>query len=121
MNFTQFNKNQFKKIDWQIETKEYCFKKLSEYGNNAIINVKGFFFMKTNFGLQLIAIDEQNKTLVNLPCNKQETISNLLKDDNAINAIKNGECFIQVRSYHSKKYNKECFTFDFVESQKVNY
>lgn len=120
MNFTQFNNNNFEKIEWKVNTEGFTFRKLSDFYNqgNKIIQVFGFFFTKSeNFGLQPIAITHD--CLVNLPTHKKDIISDMLKNADCVNAIKNGECSLKLREYKSK-YNKTCYDFDFINTQSTS-
>lgn len=113
MNFTQYNKNNFEKIEWNVKTDNFDFKKIADLFSEGIrkVQVFGFFFIKSdNYGLQPIAILED--CLLNLPTNKRDIISEMLKDKEAVNAIKKGECGLTFRQYRSK-YNKNCFNVDF--------
>ena len=119
MDFTKRNKNTFEKIEWNVNTKDFTFKKLSDFYNQGIkvIQVFGFFFTKSeNYGLQPIAITKD--CLVNLPKHKTETISDMLKNGDCVNAIKNGECSLKLREYKSN-YNKICYDFDFINTPKT--
>ena len=119
MNFTQFNKNTFEKIEWNVNTKDFTFTKLSDFYSQGtkIIQVFGFFFTKSeNYGLQPIAITKD--CLVNRPIDKKDVISEMLKNADCVNAIKNGECSLKLREYKSK-YGKLCYDFDFVDTPKA--
>lgn len=116
MNFTQFNKNTFEKIEWNVNTDGFTFKKLSDFYRNDIkvIQVFGFFFTKSeNYGLQPVAITKD--CLVNLPTHKKDIISDMLKNADCVNAIKKGECSLRLREYTSK-YGKVCYDFDLVNT-----
>ena len=116
MNFNSFNKNSFEKIEWNIDTKNFKFKKLSDIFNAGVkvITVYGFFFTKSeNYGLQPIAIAKD--CLVNLPTHKKDIISDMLKNHDVVDAIKRGECSLRIREYQSK-YNKTCYDFDFIDT-----
>ena len=120
MNFTQFNKNNFEKIEWNVNTKGFAFKKLSDFYSHGIktIQVFGFFFTKSeNYGLQPIAIAKD--CLVNIPTHKKDVISEMLENADCVNAIKNGECSLKVHEYKSK-YNKVCYDFDFVNTSTTS-
>ena len=81
MNFTQYNTNTFEKIEWNVNTKGFTFKKLADFFKSGvkIIQIFGFFFTKSeNYGLQPIAITSD--CLVNLPTHKRDIISNMLKN-----------------------------------------
>lgn len=113
MNFTQYNKNNFEKIEWAIKTDNFSFKKIADLFSEGIrkVQVFGFFFIKSeNYGLQPIAILKD--CLLNLPTHKRDIISEMLKNSDAVNAIKKGECGLTFRQYRSK-YNKYCFDVDF--------
>lgn len=113
MNFTQYNKNNFEKIEWAVKTDNFSFKKIGDLFNEGVrkVQVFGFFFIKSeNYGLQPIAILKD--CLLNLPTHKRDIISEMLKNSDAVNAIKNGECCLKFREYKSK-YNKICYDVDF--------
>ena len=118
MNFTQFNKNTFEKIEWGVDTNGFVFKKIKDiYEETNVAQVFGFFFVKSeNYGLQPVAILKD--CLLNLPTHKRDIISEMLKNPDAVNAIKNGECSLTFRQYKSK-YNKICYDFDFIDTPKT--
>ena len=119
MDFTQFNKNAFEKIEWNVNTSGFTFRKLSDFYVQGIktIQVFGFFFTKSeNYGLQPVAITKD--CLVNLPTHKKDVISDMLKNADCVNAIKKGECSLKLREYKSK-YGKLCYDFDFVDTPKT--
>ena len=118
MDFTKFNKNNFTKIEWNVNTEGFTFKKLTDFYNNGVkkIQVFGFFFTKSEkFGLQPVAITKD--CLVNLPTHLRDTISEMLKNEEAVNAIKHGECTLLIRQYNSK-YGKICYEVSFEDTIK---
>lgn len=117
MDFTKINKNQFEKIEWGIDTKDFVFKKIKDiYEDTNIVQVFGFFFTKSkDYGLQPNAILKD--CLLNLPTHQKETISELLKNKEAVEAIKRGECSLKFRQYQSK-YNKICYEIEFINTSK---
>lgn len=120
MNFTQYNKNTFEKIEWTKKTDGFKFKKLADFfkAGEKIVTVYGFFFTKSeNYGLQPIAIGDAD--LINLPTHKKDIISDMLKNPKCVQAIKNGECSLKIREYKSK-YNKVCYDVDFVNTSTTN-
>ena len=119
MNFTQFNNNNFEKIEWNVNTKDFAFKKLSDFYNQGIktIQIFGFFFVKSeNYGLQPVAILKD--CLLNLPTHKKDIISDMLKNADCVNAIKNGECSLKLREYKSK-FGKTCYDFEFINTPET--
>ena len=118
MNFTNFNKNNFTKIEWNVNTTGFTFKKLADFFNNGIkkIQVFGFFFTKSEkYGLQPVAITKD--CLVNLPTHLRDTISSMLKDSETVDAIKAGDCTLCIRQYNSK-YDKICYDITFCNTEK---
>lgn len=116
MDFTHFNKNNFEKIEWKVNTKDFTFKKLSDFYSHDVrtIQIFGFFFTKSeNYGLQPVAITKD--CFVNLPTHKRDVISDMLKNKDCVNAIRKGECSLKLHEYNSK-YNKVCYDFDFVDT-----
>lgn len=113
MNFTQYNKNNFEKIEWNVKTDNFSFKKIGNLFDKGVTKVQvfGFFFTKSeNYGLQPIAILKD--CLLNLPTHKRDIISEMLKNKEVVESIKKGECGLTFRQYKSK-YNKDCFDVDF--------
>ena len=116
MNFTQFNNNNFEKIEWNVNTEGFTFKKLADFFKSGVkkIQVFGFFFVKSeNYGLQPVAILKD--CLLNLPTHKRDIISDMLKNVDCVNAIKNGECSLKLHEYKSK-YGKSFYDFDFINT-----
>ena len=119
MDFTKLNKNTFEKIEWNVDTKDFTFKKLSDFYNMGVktVRVFGFFFTKsTEYGLQPVAI--ARNCFINLPKHKKDTISDMLKNADCVSAIKNGDCTLKLREYKSK-YGKTCYDFDFINTPKA--
>ena len=119
MDFTKLNKNTFEKIEWNVDTKDFTFKKLSDFYNMGVKTVRifGFFFTKSEeYGLQPVAI--ARNCLINLPKHKKDTISDMLKNADCVSAIKNGDCTLKLREYKSK-YGKTCYDFDFINTPQV--
>lgn len=113
MDFTHFNKNNFEKIEWNVKTDNFSFKKIGDLFDKGVrkVQVLGLFFIKSeNYGLQPIAILKD--CLLNLPTHKRDIISEMLKDKEVVESIKKGECCLTFRQYESK-YNKDCFDVDF--------
>lgn len=118
MDFTKVNKNQFERIDWGVDTKDFVFKKIKDiYEETNVVQVFGFFFTKSeNYGLQPNAILKD--CLLNLPTHQKDNISELLKNKEAVEAIKRGECSLKFREYQSK-YNKTCYEIEFINTLKT--
>lgn len=111
--FKKFNKNG---DVFDVDTdREYL--RLSDLGNGFIFRVDGFFINpKSKFGKHaVVQADVPFPINISIPNGLTETFEGILKDKDAVNAIKNGECFMRVKQYTSKKFGRVCFTADFVE------
>lgn len=112
-----FTKLNYNTIDWNIDTTDFQFVKLSSFKKDDVITIKGFFTIKDNLngGYQPLAITEN--CFINLPKNKIDTIDFILSNEEYINAIKNGQCKIKVTKYIDKKHGaeKECTSFVFID------
>jgi hypothetical protein len=113
MKFTKFNKTN--RIEWGISTENLPFKKLGDIFNEGVklVKIRGFYLQNGRFGKQANAITDS--CILNVPTHMTKTIEEILNDSEAIEAIKNGECWVSIHKYHSSTYNKDCYSFDFVE------
>lgn len=117
MKFTKFNKTNH--IDWNVNSSNFPFRKIADvYGEGVkLVKIRGFYVQEGKFGKQANAITDSY--ILNLPKHATETIEQILDDSEAVESIKNGECWIQLYPYHSKTYNKECFSFNFVDESEA--
>lgn len=114
MDFKQFNKG-FQSIDWNIDTKGWPFKKVADLGDGYTMAVSGWFFTKSKLYGKLNPVAIGPGFLVGFSDTQTETIKALLDNADAVAAVKRGECYIKIRKYHSDKYNKDGFSFDFID------
>lgn len=87
-----------------------------------VYRVDGIFFADSKFGKRCfvnVFTGEKNIN-VDLPKSANDKFSDLCKDENAVNAINNGECGIKFGLYYSKKYDKDnCTTFELVNIENA--
>lgn len=112
--FGKFNTSFESKFNKQVDCDTYI--KISEMGDN-VFTVYGMFINPNGkFGehgcLQIEKAD--CRVWVSLPAGLNDTINSIMNDDNAIEAVNAGLCGVKARSYFSKKYNRTCWTVDFV-------
>lgn len=101
---------------FNVETdREYL--RLSDLGNNFIFRIDGFFINpKSKFGAHaVVQCDVPFPINVSMPNSLTETFQEILKQPDAVQAIKDGDCFMKVKQYTSKKYGRVCFTADFID------
>lgn len=53
--------------------------------------------------------------LVDFPNSMTETVKEMIKDDEVIEAVNNGKLGFTIRKYHTNKYNRDAYTADFVD------
>jgi len=72
---------------------------------------------KSKFGDEPIFIVKDiynNIFFVKMPTHHIETLNKIINDNELVNGVNNGECFIRIVQYFSKRFNKNCFDFEFV-------
>lgn len=103
----------FNKQIFNIDTKDYEFKKLSELDKSKIYKLNGVYINRSKFGKQGVAIVSEQKILVNLPLHLTETVNAILSDVEAIETIESGKVGFIIKTY--EKNGKECFSITFVD------
>lgn len=101
-------KNTKSTVNPAINTKEFDFKKLSEYIGKEI-RLYGFFFTKGKFGKQVVAVTKD--CLVNLPARCVEDFENFT--DEEIDAIKSGKMvLVNIAEFDSESGKTVIFDYD---------
>lgn len=109
-------------IDWGVDTKDFEYFKLSDLyemnGDDATYVLKGLFINKNKpekqlkeFGASPVGILEDK--LVNFPNHMLEEVEGILKDEEDIESIINGEAVFKIRQYES--HAKTCYGIDWQE------
>lgn len=112
MNFLDFNKRRF-----NIDTTGFQYSSLADlYNNNGkdhIYIVRAVFMSDCKYcEIPLLATDT---TFVNLPKHCRTDCNTILNSTEAISGINEGKCGFKIIQYHSEKYNKTCYTIDFID------
>lgn len=112
--------SKFNKTTFGIDTTDFQYTKLAdifnsenEGGKDVIHNINGLYVHKSQFGDSPVIIDEKNKRLVNLPSHTAETVREILADDEAVQAIKDGKVGYTIYEYES--HGKKCYSISFVD------
>lgn len=117
--FESLNKGQ--KL-FTIEVKNPIFRKLSTFESGEKLQVLGMYKnKKSTFGEQPVFIVQTNKKdifFVNVSKKHCETVDIICKNKEMVDLVNKGQCFIQVCTYYSNKFKKECYDFNFIEEQK---
>ena len=82
--------------------------------NEVIFIVRGIYL--NNKGLYnpapVVALDD---CYVNLPAHLYETCADIISDNLAVAAINDGKVGFRIEKYFQKKYQKECFSVEWVD------
>lgn len=109
-------------IDWQVDTSGFEYFKLKDLydmnGSDEMYTLKGVFVNRNKsekqlkeFGASPVGILEDK--LVNLPNHMLNEVEDILKDEEDITAIMNGEAVFKIREYES--HGKTCYGIDWQE------
>lgn len=106
-------------IIFDIDITDFSFMKLSDvytsYGKN-VIQVDGLYINKKGkFNPHPVAINIEEKMLIDLPEHMTETVEDILKDGESISLIKRGCVGLCATKYKDKKYNKTCYSVEWVD------
>lgn len=119
--------NLFEKLNKQtklfnVEVENPVFKKINQFNVGDVLNVKGMYTnKKSRFGDEPVFIVKDvynNIFFVKMPNHHLETLTTIITDKEMIDGINNGECFIKIISYYSKRFNKTCFDFEFCDKSQ---
>jgi hypothetical protein len=124
MSFAQKHKKGV--IDWGIDTKDFEYFKLSDLyemnGKDEVYVLKGVFINKNKpekqlkeYGASPVGILEDK--LINLPNHMLEEVEGILKDEEDITSIMNGEARFKIREY--EKFSKKCYGIDWQEVEEA--
>ena len=117
MSFAQkYNKGN---IVFDIDITNFSFMKLSDiytnYGKN-VVKVDGLYINKKGkFNPHPVAINIEEKMLIDLPEHMTETVEEILKDSESISLIKKGYVGLRAQRYTDKKYKKTCYSAEWVD------
>lgn len=118
--FNELNNNS-KVFDVKVESP--VFKKLTSFAEKTVLQVLGCYISrKSVYGAEPVFIvkdKDSNIFFVNMPKHRIETVETIIHNENMVKAINNGECYIEVITYFSKKYNKQCSDIQFVDKPEI--
>ena len=101
-------------VTFEIDIKNFTFVSLEELfkanGNKMIYGVDGLYInKKSSFGEHPVAIVSSEEYLVDLPSHMTEDVKEILKDQEAIEAIKAGKVGFVIQEYQQKQYKRTCY------------
>lgn len=117
MSFAQkYNKGN---VIFDIDITDFNFIKLEtvykKFGDN-VIKVDGLYINKKGrYNPHPVAINIEEKMLIDLPEHMTETVEEILKDSESISLIKKGCVGLRAQKYTDKKYKKTCYSAEWVD------
>jgi hypothetical protein len=117
MSFAQkYNKGN---VIFDIDITNFHFFKLEDiyasYGKGEV-KVDGLYInKKSKFDPHPVAINVEEKMLIDLPEHMTETVEEILKDGESISLIKRGCVGLRATKYIDKKYKKTCYSAEWVD------
>ena len=107
-------------IDWEIETKDFPFKKVNELDQSKKYVVKGMFINKNKsekelkeFGASVVLI--LDGVLLSAPNHYENAVQSILDDPEKVAAVKAGKCVIG-DFYTYQSHGKECYAFKWMDA-----
>jgi len=124
-NFSFSKKFNTKKL-FNIETENFEYISLEDLYSNTeasqegeeqlpqVYTIRGIYI--NNKGLfepsPVAALDD---CYVNLPAHLTQTCQQMINDPIAVVAINQGHCGFRIEKYHQKKYNRDCYSIEWVD------
>ena len=106
-------------VIFDIDISAFKFKKLSDIFAEAegrAIQIDGLYInSKSRFDAHPVAIAASDGILIDLPSHMTEEVKEILKDEDDINAIKEGRVGFTIDQYTDKKYGKTCYGVNWVD------
>lgn len=110
----------FNKTSFGIDVAEFPFVKLTDIYNNekeggddVVHPINGMYVHKSKLGDSPVIIDAENKRLINLPQFISGTVSDILSNSDAVDAIKDNKVGYTIYEYDS--HAKKCYGITFVD------
>ena len=110
----------FNKTSFGIDVTEFPFVKLTdiynsekEGGDDVVHPINGMYVHKSKLGDAPVIIDAENKRLINLPQFISGTVSDILSNSDAVDAIKDNKVGYTIYEYNS--HAKKCYGITFVD------
>lgn len=118
-NMSFANKYNKGNIIFDIDITDFNFMKLetmyAERGDN-VVKVDGLYINKKGkYNPHPVAINVDDGLLIDLPEHMTEVVEEILKDAESISLIKKGVVGLRAKKYKDKKYNKTCYSAEWVD------
>lgn len=111
--------SRFNKAQFDVDVTGFTYVKLSDLYNQTgdkgkkVRTINGMWVHKSQLGDSPVFIVADDKQLVNLPSFVSDTVREILADETAVDAIKNGKVGFTIYEYDS--HGKKCYNVRFVD------
>ena len=107
---------------FEVETEGLPYLSLEEvygqYGKNALYRVDALYINRGGmYDDAPVAVVQcgKDRFMLNMPSHMTATVEDILSDAEDIDDIKSGKVGVKVYPYHSKTYNKDCYSITWVD------
>lgn len=108
----------YNKVTHQVDTEGFNYTNLAnlhkEEGSDVVHQVDWLFIRSGKYGKHPIFINVEKKILINVPAHLTETVEDILRDGEAVEAIKGGKVGFTIYTFES--HSKECFGLQFQDN-----
>lgn len=108
----------YNKVAHQVNTEGFEYTNLKELhtqtGEDTVHQIDWMFIRSGKYGKHPIFINVASESLINIPAHLTETVEDILKDGEAVEAIKKGK--VGFRVYTFKSHDKDCFGIEFIDN-----
>ena len=100
--------------DFEYHSLEELTEEPGDEPEDRVYVVRGIYINKKSLydPSPVIALDD---CYVNLPAHLLDVCQEMMSDRSAVNAINEGQCGFRVTKYHQKRFNKDCYSVEWVD------
>ena len=100
--------------DFEYHSLEELTEQPGDEPEDRVYVVRGIYINKKSLydPSPVIALDD---CYVNLPAHLLDVCQEMMSDRSAVNAINEGQCGFRVTKYHQKRFNKDCYSVEWVD------
>lgn len=114
-----FSISKFNKVTFDIDTTNFEYCKLQDLYDekqpDTVFAVDGLMVHNSPLGDSPVIICAELGKLVNIPAHKAATFRDILQDEDAITAIKEGKVGFKIYQYTDRLYKRTCYSINFVD------
>lgn len=110
--FAKYNKTN---VNFNIDVKGMEFVRLKDlFPSGTRYTINGLYIHTGKLNVHPVAISQEINKQIDLPEHLTDTVRNILADEEAVNAIKDGKCDIVIYEYTAR--NRPCYSVRFEEN-----